>query len=672
MWFKNSFRRHLLDMHINDWNNDVFFSEFSAEEYYNNLKKANVKSAMIYLQSHVGYCNYPTEVGHIHSAFKNRPYEIKKLINLCHAGGIDVEGYYSINYNSVEAKYHPEWECVPLVDEQLGQNFTGSRYGVCCPNNPEYMAFIKAQIKEILSYAELDGIFYDMPYWKYVCYCDHCKKKWRQEHGTEMPTARNTPEWELLNVTREKWTDQYLAEITDYTRSLKTGISVQYNYAFSVLNAVEYIGSEVINRHHDFSSGDLYAGFLTQSFACKHFLAVTPNKPFEYMTGRCDPSLECHTVTKSFDKLRLATSITMAHHGANFIIDAIDPVGTMDSRFYNTLGTLYKEVEHYEPYLSSGELLADVGLLYCLEARSMGEDKPTDHYSATLTTAKSLIQMHIPYGIFTQSTIDQIANYKALILANPKNLNENSVKMLKTYVENGGIIYFSGGNQPQLLSEFIKAELVGFTDASYTYLAPKTEYEALFLNFNAKYPLACKSKLPLIKLTEDSKVLATITLPYTLKDNPEAFSSIHSNPPGTPTNYPAIVVKNLGKGKIVWSAAGIEANKILVYQKILKNLLNLAGISEFSTQSTAARNVELITFKDEAQILVSTVYITDEEETEFQKPFEISVKSEKSPKKVSLLADGSNINFTYANNLITFKARELEIFDMYKIEFDTL
>ena len=41
MWYTNSYRRHLCDMHIDDWD-ESFLSEFSPEEYYENLKKAKL------------------------------------------------------------------------------------------------------------------------------------------------------------------------------------------------------------------------------------------------------------------------------------------------------------------------------------------------------------------------------------------------------------------------------------------------------------------------------------------------------------------------------------------------------------------------------------------------------------------------------------------------------
>ena len=89
MWYSSLYRRHLLDMHIEDWSSE-FLSEFSAEEYIKNLKKAQINYAMIYFQSHVGLCYFPTEKGTMHSAFEKDPYMMKKLVDECHKSGIRV------------------------------------------------------------------------------------------------------------------------------------------------------------------------------------------------------------------------------------------------------------------------------------------------------------------------------------------------------------------------------------------------------------------------------------------------------------------------------------------------------------------------------------------------------------------------------------------------------
>ena len=98
-WYSDSFRRNLVDMHIEDWDSR-FLSEFDPDDYYKNLKRANIRSAMIYLHSHVGYSYYPTKTGKMHGAFVGREDSIKRLIDLCHEGGIDVIGYYSLVFTA--------------------------------------------------------------------------------------------------------------------------------------------------------------------------------------------------------------------------------------------------------------------------------------------------------------------------------------------------------------------------------------------------------------------------------------------------------------------------------------------------------------------------------------------------------------------------------------------
>lgn len=667
MWFSNSFRRHLLDMHISDWKDGVFLSEFSPEKYFENLKRANVKSAMIYLQSHVGYCYYPTKTGHIHSAFLDRPDAMKKLIDLCRENGIDVIGYYSINYNTLERDSNPEWAAVmnPKVAEQYHM-FSGKRYGICCPNNPDYFDFVLKQIDEMLDYVPMDGIFFDMPFWPYPCYCEHCRKKYREQFGKEIPESREAEDWKEFLYNREKWTDEYIGRITEHVRKQKPHMSVQYNYAYAVLNSLDHFASEVVNEHQDYASGDLYRGFLTQSFACKFYSAVTKNKPFEYMTGRCDPRLSVHTVTKSYDKLRLALMLTAAHHGANFVIDAIDPSGTMDERFYDLLGNLYREVEMYEPYMKTGEMQGDAGLLYIMEGREDGTDEKDSHYNATLAIAKTLIQYHIPYNIVTQATLHDLERFQTLIIANPNGLHEESIEKIKAYVQNGGSLYFSGAEEPKLLKLFLDAERTGKTETANTYIAPQKEYEAVFENFNEKYPLAFENPMPIVKTNACDDVMATIELPYVHKKDKEAFASIHSNPPGVLTDYPAVIRKDFGKGKVLWSAAAIESEKILCYQEIFMNFMELLGVREFSIKTNASRNTEIVMFRAEDQILLSAVYLSEDEKTELQRPFQISVKCQE-PKKIFLVRDHLPIDFTYEDGYVTFTTKELNVFDMYQL-----
>ena len=88
-WYETSYRRSLCDMHIEDWD-ARFLSDFSPEQYYDNLRTARIQSPMLYFQSHVGHCYWPTRTGHVHAAFAEQPDRMRRLVDLCHTGGMDV------------------------------------------------------------------------------------------------------------------------------------------------------------------------------------------------------------------------------------------------------------------------------------------------------------------------------------------------------------------------------------------------------------------------------------------------------------------------------------------------------------------------------------------------------------------------------------------------------
>ncbi|HHY82101.1 MAG TPA: hypothetical protein GX505_05400, partial [Clostridiales bacterium] len=169
-WYKNSYRRNLIDMHIEDWNEE-FLSQFNSVKYVELLKKAKVQSAMIYINSHVGYCYWPTKTGKMHSGFKGEN-KIGEVIDLCHKEGMDVIVYYSLIYNNWAYENRPEWRMKDVNGAYSCDN--GSRYGLCCPNNKEYREFVFAQIEEFCSIYEFEGVFFDMTFYPLVCYCDSC------------------------------------------------------------------------------------------------------------------------------------------------------------------------------------------------------------------------------------------------------------------------------------------------------------------------------------------------------------------------------------------------------------------------------------------------------------------------------------------------------------------
>ncbi|MCL1887853.1 MAG: alpha-L-fucosidase [Kiritimatiellaeota bacterium] len=635
MWHSKSFRRNLVDMHIADWD-PAFLSEFSVDTYFDNLVRGRVQSAMIYLQSHAGLCYWPTRAGRMHAAFKGREDTLRRLVEKCRANGIDVVGYYSLIFNTWAEDLHPEWrmrdaEGLSRRDRKGDPAFArGARYGLCCPNNAGYRAFVAEQIREMSEYFKMDGMYYDMLYWSFVCHCDACKKRFADETGLAFPAKVDwrDPAWLALNEKRPEWMGEFAMSVTRLTRGLMPGVTVQHNCSSLVSGNWECGADERVNEACDFTGGDLYGGPRNHSFTCKYYLAITKNPPFEYQTCRCEKFLTHHTVTKSERTLEQEIMLTCAHHGASFIIDAIDPKGTMDRRVYDRVGEIFKRHERYEPHLA-GRLVADAGVFYAGTSRYNPDGLAFTNKECALGVSRTLIENHVPFGVVSNGCVDKIFDCKFLFVPNLFGASDDVTGKIIDYVRGGGNLYFSGAGNARLLRELAGLEYTGnLTREKRTYIAPAATIQPLFDWFNADFPLPIDNPLPIVKfIAPNETAAATITLPYTHQDEPR-FASIHSDPPGIRTNHPALVIKKFGKGNVIWSAAPIELDDRAHYKKILMNLMGLFLRKEDRTVAAdTTKNVEVVSFKADDGFLIGAVDLKCDDELVPVRSFEVRVKT---------------------------------------------
>lgn len=676
MWYKNAVRRHLCDMHIDDWD-PAFLSKLSPEEYVNNLKVAKIQNAMLYFQSHVGLCYYPTKSGKMHSGFIGKEDTMRKISELCHQNGISVTGYYSLIYNNWAHDTHPEWRMVDEAGvsqyekgEVLDAEFANNdlfRYGLCCPNNAEYREFVSQQIREIAEYFRFDGMFFDMLFWPHMCYCESCRKRWKEEVGGELPTHEdwNDSRWLLHIKKRREWMGEFAQSITDEMKSLTPDISVEHNFACAILADGRLAIAEPVNDACDYVGGDLYGGIYRQSFTCKFYRNITKNQPFEYMFSRCEPNLSAHTQLKSKDVMLSSVFMTTAHHGATLVIDAIDPIGTMDKRVYERIGEVFSESQSYDQYYN-GEMLEDVGIYYTLRSKFNKLGEPYTNHLCSVTASDTMIFNNIPYGV-TGGFYD-IDKYKLLIASYLTNEDEYDNTRIIEYVKNGGKLYISGAENSGLLEEFFGGKLKGYTQERVTYISPNEKSQQSFDYFTSKYPLHFNGSAPIVEGMLQENIIATITLPGTHQDTLK-FVSIHSNPPHKQTDIPAMAKCNYGKGTVLWSALPVECIEQYDTRRIFVNLLNDVFSLSPTLKSDAPKDVEIVTFDCKDHFLVSTVVMNMDYKARRIEDFTICINCNNPPKSVMLIPSNEQIPYSYKNGVLKFKSEHLEIFKMYKIQF---
>lgn len=691
-WFQKSYRRNLVDMHITDWE-EKFLSEFNPQKYVDMLTLANISLAMVPTNSHVGNCYWPTKIGHMHKGVMRRDI-LKELTNLCHEKGMDVIVYYSLIFNNWAYENNPEWR---MVNAEGNETKVWRRYGVCCPNS-SYRDFAVAQIEELSENYEFEGIWPDMTFWPLVCYCPACRRRYHSEVGEEPPEIINweDPKWVKFQRKREQWLAEFASLITSTVKKLKPAATVAHQSA-AFLWDWRMGGNVDLAKSNDFMSADFYGDSLQQSFFSKLFYTLGNNVPFEFMTTRC-PDLHDHTTIKPKELLEAQAYSALANNGAFLFIDAIDPIGTLNKKVYEMMGDVFKQIQKYERYLG-GKYCQDVGVYLSFESRidlsnngkkvsdvvlgSATDRKIPPHSQAALCTAKSLLNNHIPFGVITKKNLKDLSSYQIIVLPNVLMLDDEEVESFKDFVASGGSLYASkytslltkNGERKEnfLLSELFGGSYLGETKEGITYISPTQEGKNILIPSSVEYPLGVFSSQLKLKARKGVKVLATITLPYTDPKDPTRFASIHSNPPGIPTDYPSVILNEYGKGKVVYSAVDLEAVNQEAHQAIFINLIKLLSQKPFSFQVDAPRSLEVTLFhqKDKKRYLINLLNFQAELPNIPLEGIRLKLKLyKKEPRRLIKLPEEKELAYEVEKNCVEFVAPRLETFLMLVLEYE--
>ena len=564
-WYQRSYRRNLVDMHIADWD-ERFLSEFDPDRYVETVCLAQPTAAMVYAHSHVGHCYYPTEVGHQHASLHGRDI-FGQVVEGFHRRGLDVIAYHSLIYDDYAYRKNPDWRMMLANGEGAAQR---SRYGVCCPNSP-YRDYAARHVSELCRRFKFEGIFLNMTFWPAVCYCPHCQRRFAAEVGGPLPRVIHweDPHWVSFQRKREEWLVEFAHHITRTIRGVAPEVSIQHQ-ASTYLLGWRFGVTDGLAAANDYLGGDFYGDALEGSVVRKLFHNLSPHLPLEFMTS-CSVSLRNHTARKPQELLQAKASACLADGAAFLFIDAIDPVGTLNPDTYERMGRVFDRTKAYERFVG-GDLVQDVAIYVSTQAKHDPADngKAVDdehlstrlpHVEAAVCAARTLIENHIPYGVITRNSLERLSRHKLIILPDVLALSPLEAEAFRAYVREGGALYASGRTSTIttegvrradfLLADLFGVSYVGETRESFTYIAPAEGAGELFSGYSAKWPLAVEQSQCMVQARDGARVLGYTVLPYTDPAEPRRFASIHSNPPGIATGYPAVVLNHYGQGQAI-------------------------------------------------------------------------------------------------------------------------
>lgn len=691
MWFKKAYCRNVVDMHIHDWDKSLL-SRFDPFEYVRLLKRAGVESTVLYAHSHVGLTYYPTRIGRAHRNLNGRNI-FAETSSACRKEGIAVQLYFSLIFDTWAYRNHPNWRIRNADGSGVSDK---SRYGVCCPNSP-YRDYVAEMIHEFCESLEFDGVRFDMTFWPTVCYCQYCRERFREEVGAELPLVINwdDPVWVAFARKREDWLNEFAELATRSVLTLRPDASVEHQASTMTL-FWRFGVTHRLARNCTFLQGDFYGDIVQGSVARKLFYNLTEHRPAGFETSFC-VSLNNHTARKSSDWMRCKAAAAIADACAFVFIDAINVDGSLNPAVYETMGPIYEEFRKYKPFLG-GERCQDVVIYLSTESKfdpkdngkslagvggPQGNQEPSSampHVDAMFAAAATMMKEHIPFGIVTKRNLAELSRFKTLILPNVLMMDDEEVMAIQEYVRNGGTVYaskytslqHSNGTRPGdfMLSKILGIKYLGETSESFTYIAPDENYQHLFEEYHREYPLGLEESQVSISVFPDSEVWATTTLPFSHPDDWENFASIHSNPPGQPTNAPAIVFHRYGSGKTIYVTAALE--KYPTFRKIFANIIrHLCPTPSFEVSAPPVIEVTAFWQGEYKRHIVSLLNFQAEQPNVPVRDVKVTLRTEgKKVKRVSLLPEGLPISFTSDSHAVTFFSPEIAVLRMFSIEYE--
>ena len=240
------------------------------------------------------------------------------------------------------------------------------------------------------------------------------------------------------------------------------------------------------------------------------------------------------------------------------------------------------------------------------------------HRDAMVGIANILREGHVPFGMVTNATLQQLSKYRAVIVPNVLEMTEPQAAIFRQFVEDGGVLYASGPSSldrfheagPRyLLEDVLGVRYMGTLGAKVTYLTPADEEVAKTI-----WPqdhLIFGGAMTQAEALPGAEVLATVTLPFAAPEAGRAigsrFASIISDPPAVaPGAEPGIVVHSYGRGKAVWIAAPIESVDQQVNARLVLALLKrlLAAPYKFEVETHPSVEVTLFDQPENQRLLV--------------------------------------------------------------------
>jgi len=523
------FRQIHLDFHTAEQILNIG-GDFDPQAFAETLAEAHVDSINCFARCHHGYIYYDTkrhpERRHPHLQ-RNL---LKEQIEACHAVGIRVPIYTTIQWDFFTARQHPEWLALDADGRVQGPGpyEAGFRHNLLV--NTPYFDFLKAHVEEMFNMLPVDGFWFDIV--KPLNDSSIWARRQMIEQGLD-PADDDARQRFGLQVIAD-----FKREMSAYVRTFSEDCAIFYNEGHISPSIVPNLSDYTQLEIETIPSGEW--GYIHFPITSRY--ARTLDMPFLGMTGKF------HTEWGDFHSLKNQQALEfecfqMLAVGAQCSVgDQLHPNGVLDVPTYDLIGKVYEQVEAKEAWCDNVTSLVEIGVML---PKSFGaEDVPppsTARHRIPRATA-GVCQMLLADGFQFNfiSPKSDFAPYKVIILPDDVTLDADTADKIKAFVDNGGkvIASYRGGllDDSETFPDFFGVTFEGDAPFNPDFVTP----QGFLLDglHEAEYVMYLRGAK--VSAGDNATVIAQTTRPYFNRTHEHFMSHRHAASNGEVV-YPAVI-----------------------------------------------------------------------------------------------------------------------------------
>ncbi len=537
--------------------------------------------------------------------------EYKKL-------GVHILGVYPPSLQGEVYEAHPDWRRI-ATNTKVIPSIDLKKYphgGMLCLLGPYGDFFIDVLAEILTKFPDVDAFSFDGLHYGGVCYCEHCRANYRKETGKEIPNAdMNDPEFRRY----QHWADRRMEDLVRRMQTRLKGIKPTVAAVTWTTNAGRFGHFLSIPRNmpsrmnllldapdQEFWLDETNRGTtIVPAFANAYIWATTNHRVAfsePYILSHGNPYGKDSFPPSEIER-RMMLALT---YGACPSIAVSQP-----PRLQQELYRCMDEVQKRKPWLTHKRPEPWAALLMSDNTRNFygrSPGKVEERYLANVFgTFRAMVEEHLPVAVINDwnLTPTDLAKYKVLILPNAACLDDGQVAAVEQYVKNGGGLVAS--LDTSLFNEFgdprKKFALGGVFGIEYGGIPSATPQAAKDIDVNFAHSIGpdyWEKRKNVFDFKQDpASILNQGKMktyvggePVTFKGpavrvavkSPNAKVIGTIRPKGSSAEYPAVITNTLGKGRVVYFAAGLDAAYYLYaypYQRLcLKHAIQWAAIDK--------------------------------------------------------------------------------------------